>query len=252
MISDLQGKVAIVTGGARDIGRAVAVQLAGAGARVVLTYFRSEAAAAETVAHIENAGGRAVAVRADVTTRADVSRLVGDATDAFGSEIHVLVNNAGGLIARKNFLEIDDDYWDAVMDVNLKSVLYVTQAVLPFMSQGASIVNLSSLAARHGGGPGAIAYAASKGAILTLTRGLSKELGPRGIRVNCVSPGIIATTFHDTFTSADARALTASVTPLRREGTSDEVGRAVVYLASTASGFVTGESLEINGGLYFT
>lgn len=251
MINDLQGKIAIVTGGARDIGRAVAVQLAEAGADVVLTYFRSESAATETVRHIDGAGGRAVAVQADVTDRSEVSRVVDEAHDAFGSDIHVLVNNAGGLIARKNFEEIDDHHWDAVMDVNVRSILYVTQAVLPFMPQGASIINLSSLAARNGGGPGAIAYAASKGAILTLTRGLSKELGPRGIRVNCVSPGLIATTFHDTFTSPETRTLTAAATPLRREGTADEVGRAVVYLASSVSGFVTGESLEINGGLYF-
>ncbi len=251
MITDLAGKTAIVTGGARDIGRAITTQLAEAGASVVLTYFRSKSAAAETVRRIEGAGGQAAAVQADVTNRADVSRVVDAAREAYGDAIHVLVNNAGGLIARRSLAEIDDDFWDTVMDVNLKSVLFVTQAVLPYMPSGSAIVNLSSLAARNGGGPGAIAYAASKGAVLTFTRGLSKDLGPRGIRVNCVSPGLIDTSFHDTFTSDDARALIASGTPLRREGTADEVGRAVAYLSSDASSFVTGESLEINGGLYF-
>lgn len=252
MTGDLEGRCAIVTGGARDIGRAAAVRLAEAGASVVLTYFQSHDAAQETVRQIEASGRRAHAVRADVTDRSHVARFIDSARERFGGgEIHVLVNNAGGLIARKSFEEIDDAHWDAVLDVNLRSVLYVTQAALPYMKAGGSIVNLSSLAARNGGGPGAIAYAASKGAILTLTRGLAKELGPRGIRVNCVSPGLIATTFHDTFTTDEARAVIAAGTPLRREGTSDEVGRAVAYLASSAAAFVTGESLEINGGLYF-
>lgn len=249
---DFTGKIAIVTGGARDIGRGICLKLAESGAAVAVNFFHSEDAADETVSLIEEAGGRAVAVKADVTQRSDVEHLVTSARDAFGGDIHILVNNAGGIIGRKSFAEIDDQFWDRVMDLNLRSVVYVTQAVLPYMPDGGAIVNNTSVAARNGGGPGAIAYATSKGAILTLTRGLAKELGPRNIRVNCVSPGLIDTTFHDMFTMDDARRRMAASTPLRREGTPDEVGAAVAYLASDAASFTTGASLEINGGLYFS
>lgn len=249
---DFTGKVAIVTGGARDIGRGICLKLAESGAAVVVNFFRSEDAAGQTVGMIEELGGRAIAVKADVTRRSDVDLLVDSTRRAFGDDIHILVNNAGGLIGRKSFEEIDDQFWSSVMDLNLRSVLYVTQAVLPFIPDGGAIVNNSSLAARNGGGPGALAYATSKGALLTLTRGLAKELGPRNIRVNCVSPGLIDTTFHDMFTLDDARRRTAAATPLRREGTSEEVGAAVAYLASDAASFITGASLEINGGLYFS
>jgi len=249
---DFTGKVAIVTGGARDIGRGICLKLAENGAAVVVNFFQSEGAADETVGLIEEMGGRAVAVKADVTQRSDAGHLVDSARDAFGEDIHILVNNAGGIIGRKSFAEIDDLFWDRVMDLNLRSVLNVTQAALPYIPDGGAIVNNSSLAARNGGGPGALAYATSKGAIMTFTRGLAKELGPRNIRVNCVAPGLIGTTFHDMFTVDDARRRTAAATPLRREGTSDEIGAAVAYLASDAASFITGASLEINGGLYFS
>lgn len=248
---DLQGKVAIVTGGGRDIGRAISTRLGANGAAVVVNYYSSEAEANETVAAIERAGGRAVAVRADVSKRDGVRHLVDRTREAFGDEIHILVNNAGGLIERQPIAEMDEALWDRVMDVNLKSVFLVTRAVLKHMPDGGAIVNLSSLAARNGGGGGAVAYATAKGGVLTFTRGLSKELGPRNIRVNCVSPGLIATTFHDTFTPDDGRKRTAAATALGREGHAEEVGDAVLYLVSEGASFVTGESLEINGGLYF-
>lgn len=249
---DFTGRVALVTGGARDIGRGICLKLAKGGASVVVNYYASKEAAEETVRLIEGAGGRGIAVKADVTRREDVERLVAAALEEFGGAIHVLVNNAGGIIARRPFDEIDDAFWEAVMNVNLRSVLYVTQTVLPNMPDGGAIVNNASLAARNGGGPGAIAYATSKGAVLTFTRGLAKELGPRNIRVNCVSPGLIDTTFHDTFTVDEVRRSVAATTPLRREGTPAEVGAAVAYLASDAASFITGESIEINGGLYFS
>ena len=248
---DFTGKVALVTGGGRDIGRGISLTLAEGGAKVVVNYYRSKEGAQETVRLIEEKGGEAVAIQADVTKPDEVKKMVDQAVEAFGGEIHILVNNAGGLLARKKLAEIDQDFWRKVMDVNLNSVLYVTQAVLPHMPDGGAIVNLSSLAARNGGGGGALAYSTAKGAVLTFTRGLAKELGPRNIRANCVSPGLIATTFHDTFTPADARSSVAAGTPLRREGKAEEVGEAVAYLASDASSFITGESLEINGGTYF-
>lgn len=247
---DLSGKVAVVTGGGRDIGRAVALELARNGAAVVINYNASAERARGVAEEITAAGGRAVAVQADVTKAAEVRRLVDEAV-AFGGGIDILVNNAGGLVARKKLDEMDEAFWDTVMDLNLKSVFLVTQAAVPHLREGGAIVNLSSLAAQDGGGPGALAYAASKGAVLTLTRGLSKELAPKRVRVNCVSPGMIATTFHDTFTAPEARRATAARTTVGREGVSEDVANAVLFLASDASAYVNGESLEINGGLYF-
>lgn len=248
---DLNGKVAVVTGGARDIGRAVALRLAASGAAVVVNYNSSAERAQAVVDEIGAAGGRAVAVQADVTRTGEARRLVDEARAAFGGGIDVLVNNAGGLVGRKKLDEMDEAFWDTVVALNLKSVFLVTQAVVPYMPEGSAIVNLSSLAAHDGGGPGALAYSASKGAVLTLTRGLAKELAPKKIRVNCVSPGLINTTFHDTFTAPEARKATAARTTIGREGEPDDVANAVLFLASDASSYVNGESLEINGGLYF-
>lgn len=250
MHMDLNGKVALVTGGARDIGRATALLLASRGAAVAVNNYSSAAAADALVAEITGRGGRAVAIRADVTSAADVQRLVAGTVDALGP-IDILVNNAGGLLARKRVTEMDEAFFDEVVAINFKSMFLVTQAALAHFNDGGAIVNLSSLAAHDGGGPGAAIYAAAKGAVLTLTRGLSKELAPRRIRVNCVSPGMIATTFHDTFTSPDARKATAARTSVGREGSADDVANAIVFLASDAAAYITGESLEINGGLYF-
>lgn len=251
MESDLKGKVALVTGGARDIGRAVAVGLASRGASVVVNYNSSEEKANDLVREIQSRGGQARAVRADVTSDEETAALIDATRQAFGGSIDILVNNAGGLLARKKLDEMDGDFWDAVLTLNLKSVFLVTRAAVPFMPEGSAIVNLASLAARDGGGGGALAYSAAKGGVLTLTRGLSKELAPRKIRVNCVSPGMIDTTFHDTFTSAEVRKTVASRTAIGREGTPQDVANAVMFLATDSSAYITGESIEINGGLYF-
>jgi 3-oxoacyl-[acyl-carrier protein] reductase len=248
---DLDGKVAIVTGGGRDIGRAASVRLGSAGAAVVVNYFASADAADETVRQIERGGGKALAVRADVTDEKEVTRLVEETRRAFGDEIHILVNNAGGIMGRKKIHEIDGEFWDRVMALNLKSAFLVTRAVLDHMPDGGAIVNLSSLAARDGGGAGAIAYASAKGGVMTFTRGLAKELGPRGIRVNVVSPGLIDTTFHDTFTPYDARKRVAGSCALGREGRADEVADAIAFLASNEASYITGASIDINGGLNF-
>jgi len=247
----MKNKVAIVTGGARDIGAAVARHLAASGASVVVNYLHSGDAAAAVVKDISAAGGTAVAVQADVSTSAGAEQLVAGARAAFGDRIDILVNNAGGLLARKKLTEMDEAFWDAVMAVNLKSVFLVCRAVVPFMPDGGAIVNLASLAARDGGGGGAIAYSSAKGGVLTFTRGLSKELAARHIRVNCVSPGMINTTFHDTFTSPEVRKAVAARTSVGREGTVDDVAASVLFLASDAAAYITGESIEINGGVYF-
>ena len=252
MTLDLTGKTALVTGAGRDIGKAIAQRLAGAGAAVALNYRSSRDEAEAAVAEIAQAGGRAVAIQADVTVPADVERLVAEAAEALGGRLDIVVNNAGGLLERCPIVDMGEDLWDRVVAVNFKSVYLVTKAAAPRMNDGGAIVNLSSLAARNGGGGGAVAYASAKGGVLTLTRGLSKELAGRKIRVNCVSPGLINTTFHDTFTPDAARASTAAATAAGREGEADDVAQAVLFLASSASSYINGESLEINGGLYFS
>jgi 3-oxoacyl-[acyl-carrier protein] reductase len=247
----LKGKVAIVTGGARDIGRQVSLKLVAAGAKVCVNYFNNEKSAAETIQLIKESGGEAIMVKGDVTKAPDVKKLVAACIAAYGDVIHILVNVAGGLMGRKPLADLDEEFWDAVIAVNLRSAYLVTREVAPHMTEGGAIINFSSQAARDGGGFGALAYATAKGGVLTLTRGLAKELGPKGIRVNCVSPGMINTTFHNTFTKPEVRTNVAAATPLRREGEASEVGDLVLYLASDASSFINGESVEINGGSYF-
>lgn len=251
-MSLFKGKVAVVTGGARDIGRAISVQLAREGAKVVVNYNRSRKGAKETVAEIEALGGKAIAVKADVSTVRGLKSLKTKSVKAFGDKIHILVNNAGGLFARKTLQELDEEFYDLVMNVNFKSTVFAMQVFEPHMGKGASIINLSSLAARDGGGGGSSLYASSKGAVTTFTRAMAKELGPKGIRVNAVCPGMIATKFHDDFTKDEVREKVAGSTPVRREGSADEVADLVIYLASDKSSFITGTNFDINGGLAFS
>lgn len=251
-MSTLKGKVAVVTGGARDIGRAISVGLAKEGAKVVVNYYSSEAGANETVNEIKSFGGEAIAVQADVSNLEDIQHLKAKAVAAFGDKIDILVNNAGGLFARKTLQELDESFYDLVMNVNFKATVFAMQAFEPLMGKGASIINLSSQAARDGGGGGSSLYASSKGAVTTFTRAMAKELGPKGIRVNAVCPGLIATKFHDDFTKDEVREMVAEKTPLRREGGAEEVADLVVYLASDNSSFVNGVNFDINGGLAFS
>ncbi|MEL7188947.1 MAG: glucose 1-dehydrogenase [Pseudomonadota bacterium] len=246
------GKVAVVTGGSRDIGRAVCVKLGGEGASVVVNYNSNEADADATVAAVEAAGGKAIKVKADVTKPADVDALIAATTEAFGDEIHILVNNAGGLVARKTLEEMEEEFFNFVMQLNATSTFLACKASVPHMKEGAAIVNLASLAGRDGGGGGAIAYATSKGAVMTMTRGLAKELGPKGIRVNALCPGMIATGFHDKFTPDAARENVANATPLKRQGRAEETADLVAYLASDEASFITGANYDINGGLAFS
>lgn len=248
----LKNRVAIVTGGARDIGRSASIKLAQEGAKVVVNYFGSEQGARETVSTIEQAGGEAIAVRADMTKREEAQALVGKCQEAFGSEIHVLVNVVGGLVERRTLDQFDPEFCSHVMDLNFSAVLWAMQAAAPFMKNGASIVNMSSQAARDGGGGGSSIYAASKAAVSTLTRAMAKELGPAGIRVNAICAGMISTTFHDTFTKDDVRKMVAGNTPLRREGHPDEIADLIAYLASDEASFLTGANVDANGGMVFS
>ena len=247
-----QKKVAVVTGGVRDIGRAISLKLAAEGAKVVVNYHGSHDLAQQTLNDIESAGGQAILYKGDMTSPADVEGLIAKTIEAFGSNIDILVNVAGGLVARKTIEEMDLEFFNYVMQLNMSSTFLVTKAVVPYMSEGASIVNFASQAGRDGGGPGASAYATSKGAVMTFTRSMAKELGPKGIRVNSLCCGMISTTFHDTFSKPEGRKATAGNTPLRREGAPNEVADTVSFLASSDAAFVSGINMDVNGGLVFS
>lgn len=250
-MSSLKNKIAIVTGGARDIGRQVSIKLAAEGARVALNYYDNQKDAEETVKTIREAGGEAVAIQGDMTKFADAQRLVEEAKKTYGGNIDVVVNVAGGLMGRHPIVEMEESFWDAVMNVNLKSLFFVTKAVIPSLNDHAAIVNFATQAVHDGGGPGAIAYATAKAGVLTFTRGLAKELAPKKVRVNAVSPGMINTTFHNTFTKPEVRTKVAGMTPLGREGEAHEVADLVIFLASDKSSFINGETIQINGGIFF-
>jgi len=248
----LDGKVALVTGGSRDIGRAVCVKLASEGAKVAVNYFDVESDADATLAEIKQAGGEAIKVYADLTKADDVNAMVAKTLEAFGSQIDILVNVAGGLVARKTIEEMDEEFFNFLMQLNMTSTFLATKASVPHMPEGSAIVNFASLAGRDGGGPGASAYATSKGAVMTWTRAMSKELGPKGIRVNALCPGMIATKFHDDFSKPEARKNVAAATDLKREGTAQETAETVAFLVSDESSYLTGVNLDINGGLAYS
>ncbi len=245
----LEKMTAIVTGAGRDIGRASAMRLAAEGANVAISYHQSSDGAEKTVAEIKANGGNAIAVQADLTDPADAYKLVKATVDAFGG-VDILVNNSGGLVERKTINEMDLDHWNHVMALNTTSSFLMVKACLPHMSKGA-IVNIASQAGRDGGGPGAIPYATSKGAVMTMTRGLAKELGP-DIRVNGICPGMIDTDFHNIFTKPEVRTHVANASPVKREGVPDDVANLVYFLASDQSAFVTGGNFDINGGMLYS
>jgi 3-oxoacyl-[acyl-carrier protein] reductase len=246
----LDGQVALITGASSGIGRAAAEALAGQGAQVGVNFCKNQPGAEQAVEAIRKAGGEAMAICADVTRRAEVQTMVKAVRERWG-RIDILVNNAGDLIARRTLADMTEDYWDQIMALNLKSAFLCVQAVWEEMAARRSgcIINVTSIAGRNGGGPGAAAYAAAKGGLLTYTKGLAKELAPHGIRVNGVAPGVISTPYHERHSSPDLmRKFVASI-PLGRAGTAEEVADVIVFLASPAARYLTGETIEVNGGM---
>ena len=254
MKPSIAGKTAFVTGGNIGIGRAVSLALARCGADVALTYYTHQPEGHETAAAIQRMGRKAIAVQLDATNSEQVKDVVAQAARSLGGHIDILMNNAGHLVGRAAIADMTDEHWYKTLNVNLTSTFFCTRAVLPYMNTGwGRIINMSSLAARNGGGNGATAYAASKAAVIAFTRGLCKEVADKGITVNAVAPGLILETpFHETFTSDEVIDGVIGSTPLKRGGHPDDVANAVLYFATALGSFITGEIIDINGGMYFS
>jgi len=252
MIADLKDKVVFITGASTGIGAAAALAFARNGSRLIIHYNASKDAAEAVAAEVRSLGAQATLVRGDVMQSANIPTIVGAATAAYG-RIDVLINNAGGMIGRKRIEEYTDDYLNQVLALNVTQVAMFMHEVAPLMraQKGGNIINVSSIAARHGGGGGAIIYAGAKGFVSTATRGWAKELAGDGIRVNAVSPGVITTPFHDRYSTKEQLAAMQATIPMARLGAPDECAGTFLYLASAAlSGYVTGQVIEVNGGQY--
>jgi 3-oxoacyl-[acyl-carrier protein] reductase len=253
MSFDLSGKIAVVTGGARDIGRATSLELARNGADVLVNYFGSEEKAAATVKEIEALGRRALAVRADVTKKANIDYLTAEALRFGNGRIDVLVNNAGGLIKRVLLGELTEALLDEVMRLNFTSVVLMCQAVIPHMVKqgGGRVINVSSVAGHNGGAPTQPHYSPAKAAVSNLARTLTKEFAGKGVTINSVAPGVIDNAFHEMHTPKDVFANLIKGIPMGRAGTNEEVAGVIAFLASPAASYITGEVIHVNGGLYF-
>lgn len=248
----LTGKNVLITAGAQGIGESITRHFIDSGANVAIHYFSSAETANLLAEYATAKGQKAVAISGDLTNEADANALIKKSVEALGG-LDILINNAGSLVSRKMLSEMEAEFWHKVMDINLTSMMFVTRAASPYLAKNdnSSIVNLASLAGRKGGHTGSLVYSTSKGAILTFTRALSSELGPQGTRVNAVAPGLIlGTSFHNTHTTKESAAQTIAGIPIQRAGNADDVARAVLYLASEYDGFITGATLDINGGVY--
>ncbi|MDE0261355.1 MAG: 3-oxoacyl-ACP reductase FabG [Bryobacterales bacterium] len=242
--------VALITGASLGIGAATAREFAKRGYAVAVHFNASERQALEVVTDIESSGGTAASFQADLSDARQCQHLVSSVVERFG-RIDVLVNNAGSLIGRRLLAEIDEEFWNSVMALNLASVLWVTQAAAIHMRKRGTgaVVNLGSIAGHNGGGPGAILYATAKAAVTGMTKALAKELIAQGIRVNAVNPGVILTPFHERFSSEERMRDMVSQIPQGRAGKSEEVAMVIAFLASDAASHVVGESVEVNGGM---
>jgi 3-oxoacyl-[acyl-carrier protein] reductase len=249
-MDDLKTKVVLVTGASTGIGAACAKAFGALGCKVAVHYNSSRAAAAAVAEAIGQAGGEALVVQGDLRRSTECERIVVETVRRF-QRIDLLINNAGALVKRMPITDVSDEIFDDIVGLNVRSMLMCSKYAVPHMPPGSSIINLTSIAARTGGGPGASLYAGSKGFVSTATKSLAKELAGRQIRVNAVSPGVITTPFHDKFsTPAQLEAMRLTI-PMARLGSADECVGAFIYLASEKlSGYVTGQIIEVNGGQY--
>jgi 3-oxoacyl-[acyl-carrier protein] reductase len=253
MLNDLKDKVVLITGSSTGIGAAAAVAFGKLGARVAVHYNSSQGPAEEVLDRVKATGAQAILLKGDVLESAQCQRLVDETVKAFG-RIDILINNAGALVQRVPIEEITDELFDNVVYLNVRSAMMCTAAAVKAMRQqghGGVVINVTSVAARHGGGAGASLYAGSKGFVSTMTRGLAKELVKDNIRVNAVAPGVITTPFHERFSTPQMLEGFRATIPMNRLGTAEECAGAFVYLASEQmSGYVTGQIIEVNGGQY--
>lgn len=248
---DLSGKVALVTGGAKGIGQAISKALAAGGASVVINYLTSEKGANKLVEQFRTNGTRAIAIRADVTVLEEIERMFNQIEKQLGNSINILVNNAGTQIALNSVEEMPLEVWNKSLALNLTSAMGCSKCAIPGMKKKGwgRIINISSISARSGGGPGGTSYAIAKGGLSTFTKGLAKELGPTGITVNSIAPGVILTEIHEKFSTPEGLENLKKMTPLGRLGHPDDVAGAALFLASDSASYITGETIAINGGL---
>lgn len=248
---DFTGKVVLVTGASSGIGRATAELFGSLGASVAITYHKNRSGAEDAVSTITATGNdRAIALEVDVRDNAQIKKMVSDVEASLGA-VDILVNNAGSLVERLKTLEMTEERWDEVMNLNTRSAFFAAQAVIPGMLEkgGGSIINVTSIAGRNGGALGSIHYSSAKAAVLTMTKGLAKEFAAQNIRINAVSPGVIDTPYHETFTTSEVMENLRKAIPMGREGRSPEVASVIAFLASDAASYLCGETIEINGGL---
>jgi 3-oxoacyl-[acyl-carrier protein] reductase len=248
---DLNGRAALVTGGAVGIGRSIAMSLAEAGADVAITWLTHDTEGKAVVEAIESLGRRALGFPMAVSSSADVNAGISRIAASFG-ELDICVNNAGGLVGRAAVDEMPDDHWNEVLAVNVSSAFYCSREALSYMPDGGRIVNMSSTAAFNGGGAGCVPYATAKAGLLGFTRALAKEVAHRHITVNAVAPGMILDTpFHERFTPVDVQETVTRSIPLGRAGRPTDVASAVRWLCSPDTDWITGEVVQINGGQLF-
>lgn len=249
-MEDFKGKAVLITGASTGIGAGCAIAMGARGATVAVHYNSSKDAAEKVAQTIKASGGDAFVLQGDLRKSSECERVVTEAAARMG-RIDVLINNAGALVQRQAIAELTDATLDDILDLNVRSMMMCTKYAVPHMAAGSSIINLTSIAASSGGGPGAAMYAGSKAFVTTATKGLAKELVGRGIRVNAVSPGVITTPFHDKFSTPEQLETMRKTIPMARLGTVDECVGAFLYLASEQmASYVTGQVIEVNGGQY--
>jgi len=247
---DLKGKKILVTGASSGIGAAAALMFGRQGSFVGIHYFKSKDGAENTLASVKK-NGDGVLLQADVRDKKQIDKMVELFAEKAGG-IDVLVNNAGTMIERQSLETADADYHDQIYAINVRSILLVTQAALPHLKKSrGNVVNIGSVGGHTGGGNGSEIYCASKGAVATMTIGMAQDFARYGIRVNNICPGVIETPFHEKFSTPQFLKSFADRTPLGRNGTAEDIAKAVLFLASNdAAGFITGEYIAVNGGFY--
>ena len=252
MDQELKGKTALVTGASRGIGAATAIALADSGvSRLLLHYNSHKPGIEQVIARVQKAGAEAQAIQADLGADAGIQAFIASLA-ATGAGVDILINNAGSLVKRAKLAEFSSELFDRVMTLNVKSAWFIAQAVAPHMlaAKSGAIVNVSSIAARNGGGVGATIYAAAKAAVSTITKGLAKELAPHGIRVNAVSPGTVDNDFHAQFSTRQILDSVVAATPAGTLGTNEEIADTILFLCSRGARFIHGQTIEINGGMF--